>query len=159
MNTKIFMTFCLLLAIVLGVSINNIALSNEAVTSTSGIKIATVDITELLVNSESVKVLKSTHDEQVGEIEKTLEKARQEISKETDPAKIAQLEEKYRNEVNNKKLKMDKTYNDKLMAIDKGIKIQVAQKAKEMNYDVVLPKNLVLYGGEDITAQLAKTIK
>ena len=45
------------------------------------------------------------------------------------------------------------------MEIDKNIKAQVAQKAKEMNYNVVLPKNIVLYGGEDITDKIAKSIK
>ena len=54
---------------------------------------------------------------------------------------------------------MDKSYNDKLLELDKSIKAQVAQKAKELNYTIVLPKNLVLYGGEDITAKLAKDIK
>ena len=40
-----------------------------------------------------------------------------------------------------------------------GQKAKVTQKAKEMKYTVILPKNLVLYGGEDITAQIAKDIK
>ena len=145
----------LLVAIILGVSINNIALSS----GTGEMRVATVDLSQLITNSASVKALKSTHEKQLSDIEKTLEQARLEIANETNPDKIAQLEEKYRKDVSDKKFQMDKMYNDKLMEIDKNIKAQVAQKAKEMNYNVVLPKNIVLYGGEDITDKIAKSIK
>ncbi len=156
MNKKILVVFGLLLAVILGVSINNIALSN---TNTGNMKVGIVDLSQLITNSQSVKTLKSTHEKQLAEIEKTLEQARQEIANETNPDKIAQLEEKYRKTVSDKKFQMDKTYNDKLLEIDKNIKAQVAQKAKELNYNVILPKNMVLYGGEDITNLIAKDIK
>ncbi len=155
MNKKFLVAVCLLAAIILGVSINNIALSS----GTGEMRVATVDLSQLITNSASVKALKSTHEKQLSEIEKTLEQARLEIANETNPDKIAQLEEKYRKDVSDKKFQMDKMYNDKLMEIDKNIKAQVAQKAKEMNYNVVLPKNMVLYGGEDITDKIAKSIK
>lgn len=155
MNKKLSIAIFIAIAVVLGVSINNIALSN---TSTS-MKVGVVDLSQLITNSASVKALKSTHERQLSEIEKTLEQARVEISNETNPEKIAQLEEKYRKDVSDKKFQMDKSYNDKLVELDKNIKAQVAQKAKELNYTIVLPKNLVLYGGEDITAKLAKDIK
>lgn len=155
MNKKLFIAIFIAIAVILGVSINNIALSN---TSTS-MKVGVVDLSQLITNSASVKALKSTHERQLSEIEKTLEQARIEISNETNPEKIAQLEEKYRKDVSDKKFQMDKSYNDKLVELDKNIKAQVAQKAKELNYTIVLPKNLVLYGGEDITAKLAKDIK
>lgn len=155
MNKKLFIAIFIAIAVVLGVSINNIALSN---TSTS-MKVGVVDLSQLITNSASVKALKSIHERQLSEIEKTLEQARVEISNETNPEKIAQLEEKYRKDVSDKKFQMDKSYNDKLVELDKNIKAQVAQKAKELNYTIVLPKNLVLYGGEDITAKLAKDIK
>lgn len=156
MNKKILAVFCLLLAVILGVSINNIALSNS---NTDDMKVAIVDLSQLITNSQSVKTLKTTHEKQLSEIEKTLEQARIDISNETNPDKIAQLEEKYRKDVSDKKFQMDKSYNDKLMEIDKSIKAQVAQKAKELHYTVVLPKNMVLYGGEDITNLIAKDIK
>ncbi len=156
MNKKILIVFGLLLAVILGVSINNIALSNS---NTPDMKVGIVDLSQLITNSQSVKTLKSTHERQLSEIEKTLEQARLDIANETNPDKIAQLEEKYRKDVSDKKFQMDKSYNDKLMEIDKSIKAQVAQKAKQLNYTIVLPKNMVLYGGEDITSLIAKDIK
>ena len=88
-----------------------------------------------------------------------IDKAREEISKEKDPAKIAQLEEKYRNEINQQKLALDTSYNSKLTAIDNKIKTAVVEKARSMNYNIVLPKNTVLYGGDDITDQVSTIIK
>ena len=90
----------------------------------------------------------------MAEINATLEKARQEIAKETDPVKVAQLEEKYRNNINNQKLALDKEYNEKLMQLDNKIKTTVVNKAKEMKYNLVLPKNMVLFGGDDITSRI-----
>lgn len=156
MNKKVLAIFALFLAIIIGVSVNNIALSSS---NADTMKLGTVDLSQLITNSQSVKTLKSTHEKQLAEIEKTLEQARIEIANETNPDKIAELEEKYRKDVSDKKFQMDKTYNDKLMEIDKSIKAQVAQKAKELNYTVVLPKNMVLFGGEDITSQIAQSIK
>ena len=89
----------------------------------------------------------------------TIDKAKAEISKEQDPVKIAQLEEKYRNEINKQKLALDTSYNNKLTAIDNKIKTAVVEKARSMNYNMVLPKNTVLFGGDDITEQVTTIIK
>lgn len=129
MNKKILAVFCLLLAVILGVSINNIALSNS---NTDDMKVAIVDLSQLITNSQSVKTLKTTHEKQLSEIEKTLEQARIDISNETNPDKIAQLEEKYRKDVSDKKFQMDKSYNDKLMEIDKNaLKLKLPKKQKK----------------------------
>jgi len=89
----------------------------------------------------------------------TIDKARSEISKEKDPKKIANLEEKYRNEINNQKIAMDTEYNKKLIQIDTDIRSAVVEKAKSMNYNLVLPKEIVFFGGDDITDIIAKNIK
>ena len=54
---------------------------------------------------------------------------------------------------------LDNEYNTKLKQIDSNIKSIVVEKAKEMKYNLVLPKNIVLFGGDDITAEVAKSIK
>ena len=156
MNKKLLTAIIISGAIITGVSISNIALSDA---NNNNLKIATVDLAELITNSQSVQTLKAAHEKQLDEIENILEQARKEISAESNPDKVAEIEEKYRKDVSSKKLQMDKDYNDKLLEIDKNIKNQVAHKAKELNYNIVLPKNIVLYGGEDITPIIAKDIK
>ncbi len=92
-------------------------------------------------------------------MQSTIDKARADISKESDPVKIAQLEEKYRKQINEQKLALDTEYNKKLTAIDSKIKTAVVEKARSMNYNIVLPKNTVLFGGEDITPQVTSIMK
>ena len=137
----------------LGYSINNIAISDTAP------KVAVVDVQSLIQNSSQVKQLKAEQEKKILEMQNTIQKARTEISKETDPAKITALEEKYRNQINEQKIALDKDYNDKLIQIDSEIRASVIEKAKSLHYSLVLPKNIVFFGGEDITDVIAKEIK
>ncbi len=138
-----------------GYSINNIAISN----TNPDYKVAVVDIQKIVANSPEIKALKLEQEKQIQNMQSTIDKARDEISKEKDETKIAQLEEKYRNEINKQKLAINTSYNTKLTAIDSKIKTAVVEKARSMNYNIVLPKNTVLFGGDDITDQVATIIK
>lgn len=155
MKKKIFGVLVVITAFAAGYSINNIAVSG----TNPDYKVAIVDIHKIVSNSSEIKALKTDQEKQVQAMQATIDKARAEISKEKDPAKIAQLEEKYRNEINQQKLALDTSYNSKLTAIDNKIKTAVVEKARSMNYNIVLPKNTVLYGGDDITDQVSTIIK
>lgn len=155
MKNKILATLIVISAFIAGYSINSIAISN----TTPEYKIAVVDIATILKNSKAINALKLEQEKQMQNMQATIDKAKAEISKEQDPAKIAQLEEKYRNEINKQKLALDTSYNNKLTAIDNKIKTAVVEKARSMNYNMVLPKNTVLFGGDDITEQVATIIK
>ena len=54
---------------------------------------------------------------------------------------------------------MEKEYVNKLSAIDASISKTVNEQAKAGNYNLVLSKGAVLYGGEDITQQVIKVVK
>ena len=155
MKKKILATAAVITAFAIGYSINSIAVSNTA----PEYKIAVVDIQQIVANSSEIKSLKLDQEKQMQNMQSTIEKARTEISKEKDPAKISQLEDKYRNEINKQKLALDASYNDKLKAIDSKIKTAVVEKARSMHYNLVLPKNTVLFCGDDITDQVATIIK
>lgn len=155
MKNKILATLIVIGAFIAGYSINSIAISN----TTPEYKIAVVDIATILKNSKEINNLRLEQAKQMQNMQATIDKAKAEISKEQDPAKIAQLEEKYRNEINKQKLALDTSYNNKLIAIDNKIKTAVVEKARSMNYNIVLPKNTVLFGGDDITEQVATIIK
>ena len=155
MKKKILVTILVIGAFAAGYSINNIAVSH----TNPDYRVAIVDIQRVVANSNEIKTLKLEQEKQIQNMQLTINKARAEISKEKDPAKIAALEEKYRNEINNQKLALDESYNKKLTAIDSKIKTAVVEKARSMNYNIVLPKNTVLFGGDDITDQVATIIK
>lgn len=151
----IILSSAVAISLVMGYSINNIAISKAQ----PEYKIATVDIQKIVANSTEIKSLKAEQEKQMQNMQSTIDKARTEISKEQNPVKIAQLEEKYRNEINNQKLALDTSYNTKVKAIDSKIKTAVVEKARSMNYNIVLPKNTVLFGGDDITDEVSQIIQ
>lgn len=153
MKKKISFLFVCLMAFALGYSINNIAISDTAP------KIAVVDLQKILTSSSKVQQLKADQEKKVAEIQNILQKAQSEIANEKDPKKVAELEEKYRDQINNQKIALDEEYNKKLTQIDTEVRATVTEKAKSLNYNLVLPKNIVFYGGEDITDVIAKEIK
>lgn len=153
MYKKFHIAVIVALAFGLGYSVNNIAISDTTP------KVAVVDATKIVANSSAVKNLRAEQEKKMKEMQTTIEKARTEISKETDSAKIAQLQEKYRNQINQQKIALDTDYNNKLTQIDTDIRNAVVEKAKSMNYDLVLLKNIVFFGGDDITDVIAKDIK
>lgn len=155
MRKKIITGALIVAAFVGGYSINSIAVSN----TNPDYRVAVVDIAEVIANSSEIKAIKTEQEKQVLAMQSTIDKARQDITKEKDPVKIAQLEEKYRKQINDQKLALDAEYNKKLTAIDSKIKTAVVEKARSMNYNMVLPKNTVLFGGDDITEQVASIIK
>ena len=150
MKKNIYIAVFVAAAFVLGYSVNNIAISDTTP------KVAVIDATKIVANSSAVKALKAEQEKKVKDIQATLEKAKAEISKETDPAKIAAIEEK---QINNQKIALDTEYNQKLTKIDNEIRATVVEKARNLNYDLVLPKNIVYFGGDDITDVIAKDIK
>ncbi len=153
MYKKFHIAVIVALAFGLGYSVNNIAISDTTP------KVAVVDATKIVANSSAVKNLRAEQEKKMKEMQTIIEKARTEISKETDSAKIAQLQEKYRTQINQQKIALDTDYNKKLNQIDSDIRNTVVEKAKSMNYDLVLPKNIVFFGGDDITDVIAKDIK
>ena len=151
------MNIALIMTLVLGFvySINNIAVSD----TNQNIRIAVIDTAKIISNSSEIKTIKSEREAKMKEMQSILEKAQEEISKETDAAKAVEIEEKYRNEINKQKIALDKGYNQKISALNTKIHTAVADKAKSMNYDLVLPKDIVFWGGDDITAEVEKAVK
>ena len=116
--------------------------------------IAVVDLQKIVSNSSQVKQLKQEHSKKMDELNKIIINARGAISNETDANKIAQLEEKYTKEFNAKKSALENDYNNRLSAIEKTIKEEIAKKAQKDNYDYIFAKSVVLYGGKDITNEI-----
>lgn len=153
MKRNFYIVVIAVLAFALGYSVNNIAISDTAP------RVAVIDASQIIANSSAVKALKADQQKQVSEIEKTLEKAKSEISKETDAVKVAALQEKYRKQINEQKLALDNDYNSRMTKIDGDIKAVIIEKSRNLNYDLVLPKSIVFFGGDDITDLIAKEVK
>lgn len=153
MNKKIFIY--VFIAFILGTCAGNYAMSD----TTKNYKIAVVDIQQVVLSSNQVQALKKQHEEKTNELKTMLTKAQKEISEKKDEKERKDLISKYDNQIKAFKDKNDKTYETKLLEIDKSINNTIQTEAKKRGYDIVLAKGLVLYGGEDITNHIKKIVK
>ena len=153
MNNKIKFLTTVLAAFVIGFSVNNFAMSDVPS------KIAVVDVAQVVSSSPQVLALKKEQEAKAKELISFIEKARKDVASTTDIKKKQALEEKYTKELNTKRTNSEKYYADKLAEIDKTISAQIETQAKANNYDIVLVKGVVLYGGEDITEAVKKALK
>ncbi len=140
-------------AFVIGMSVNNYAISNVPS------KIAVVDVQKVVASSSQVKALKADREAKIKDLANFVTTARANVAKETNATKKKELENKYNKELNAKRNSIQKDYAKKLAAIDKSISSIINQQAKAANYEIVLAKGVVLYGGTDITSEIAKAVK
>ncbi|HIS36314.1 TPA: OmpH family outer membrane protein [Candidatus Scatousia excrementigallinarum] len=144
-----------LAAFVVGMSVNNFAMSDVP----PSYKVAVVDVSKVVASSAQVKALKKEQQTKATEIVKYVEKARKDVAAVSDEKKKKALEDKYSKELMAKRDKLEKEYTSKLTAIDANISKTIETQAKAKNYNIVLAKGVVLYGGDDITAEVIKVVK
>lgn len=152
MNKK-FLTIGVI-AFIMGVSANY-ALSDVP----TSFKVAVVDVQKVVSESSQVKSLKEEQKAKNQEIITFVENARKEVTKETDKTKQKALEDKYKSQFNDMRKSMDDNYKKKLTDIDSNITKVIQKTAQDKGYDIVLAKTIVLYGGDDVTKEVAKAVK
>lgn len=151
-NSKIIAIACLAVGVIIGSS--NFAMSNIATQ-----KIAVVDVPAIVSKSTQVKALKEEQIKKSQELQKWLETANADVKKQSTEANKQKLLKKYNDDLMKKKEANTKAYAQKLAAIDASISATIASQAKAKGYDIVLTKSSVLYGGDDITTEIAKFVK
>ena len=139
---------------VLGFGINNMAMSGVG-----GPKIGVVDVNQIVAKSAQVQALKKEQIKKTEDLQKWLKTVRTDIDKQQTLEAKQKLAQKYDTELATKKEAIAKSYQTKLQAIDKSITATIEAQAKAQGYDIVLAKTSVLYGGQDITAAIAKVVK
>lgn len=142
-------------AFVLGLITNNFAMSK----SPAEFKVGYVDVRQVVSASKQVQALQNEQVQKSNELRATIKKAQTEIAKQKDEKKKQELIKKYENDITYIKNTNDKKYAKKLDEIDKSISKTIQTEAKSAGYDLVLSKSVVLYGGDDITAEIAKAVK
>lgn len=151
-DSKVMSIGCLVLGLVLGSS--NFAMSNM-----QSQKIAVVDVPAIVAKSAQVKALKDEQAKKAQDLAKWLETVNADVKKQSTEANKQKLLKKYNEDLAKKKEANTKEYTKKLAAIDASISSTIAAQAKAKGYDIVLAKSTVLYGGEDITSEIAKIVK
>lgn len=143
--------------IVVGVFVMSVMNVNTA--SADVDKIAVVDLQKVVSSSSQVKVLKDEQYKKATELEKWLQIAKKDIEKQSTPENKQKLIKKYDAELARKREMNTKEYNKKLGEIDESVSRTIATFAKSKNYDLVLAKSNVLFGGVDITNEIMKLVK
>ena len=153
-NNFKFLTVALA-AFVIGLSVNNYAVSNVP----TDFKVAIVDVQKVVANSSQVKALKEEQKKKSQELAKFIDTAKTNLDKEKDAKKKKALEEKYNKEFQTNRTAIAKNYETKLLNIDKTITNIIDENAKKNGYNLVLAKGAVLSGGTDITEEISKAVK
>lgn len=136
-----------------------ISVSNVAKSDLVGQKIAVVDVAKVVTNSNQVKALKEEQTQKAQELTKWLEIVRADVAKQSNEVNKQKLTKKYEEELAKKREVNTQEYAKKLAEIDKSISATIEQQAKAKGYTLVIAKSSVLYGGDDITAEIAKVVK
>lgn len=155
MNKNVKLLAAVAAAFAIGFSANNFAMSDVP----SNFKVAVVDVQQVVASSAQVKALKKEQQAKTEEVIKYIDKARKDVASVSDEKKKKALEDKYNKELVTKRETLEKDYATKLQAIDKNISSTIETQAKAKNYNVVLAKGVVLYGGDDITADIVRIVK
>ncbi len=140
----------------LGFGFNNIAFSDNSATN---IKIAYINVGELLKASKTLKAAEEQRLKATNDMLKWYDTASADIQKQTTPEAKKNLVKKYEAQLTQKKDSIKNAYSKKTAEIDKQLNAAISQKASDMGYNIVLRKDSVLFGGDDITAQILPLVK
>ena len=152
-STKKF-KFLAITAIAFALSMNNFTISKAIAKNSTNLNVAIVDVQKIIENSPEITALKVERKNVLTDLQTFVEKAKADVSKETNVARKTTLEESYNKELNLRKDTIDKEYVKKISDVDKSITALI--KIKASSYDLVLTKSSVLNGGTDITADIIK---
>ncbi len=142
-------------SLAIGFATNSFVMSNVP----ASYKVAVVDVQKVVTSSKQVNTLKNEQKQKLTDLTKFISDAKAAVSAEKDETKRQALEDKYNKELQSKREAIEKDYVTKLTNIDKAISSQIASKAKADGYDLVVAKSVILYGGKDITDEIAKSVK
>lgn len=150
-------------AFVSGMGLNSAAISKEAAETTAaipaGYKVAIVDVAQVVAASKEVQALRKEQEAKMLELQKWLETVRADVQKQSTEENKQKLIKKYDEQFAKKQEAIKKNYASKLSSIDKNISDVITKTAKAKGYNLVLSRGIVLYGGEDITSEIAKAVK
>ncbi len=154
MKNQIKVLMAVAFAFGIGFGTANIAMSTAPAPS-----IAVVNIDKLLNSSAQVSALKKEQQAKAVELKSWLKNAQADVDKQKTPQAKQATKAKYEKELLNKRAANNKAFSGKLASIDSSITKTVSQYAKAKGYSIVIAKSAVIYGGTDITSEVAKLVK
>ena len=122
-------------------------------------KVAVADIQKIVSKSQQVQNLKTEQMSKAQKLVEWLQNAQNEVKAEADEEKQKALLQKFNEEFAAKRDEIQQQYEEKLKAIDESITQTITDEAKKRGYKLVIAKGFTIYGGDDITEDIAKIVK
>ena len=121
--------------------------------------IAVVGVQAVVAKSAQVQTLKKEQQTKIQDLEKWLKTAQADVEKQKTQEGKEKLLKKYNAEFAKKKEAIAKDYQARLQAVDKSITETISATAKAKGYNMVISKGVVVFDGDDITADVQKVVK
>lgn len=122
-------------------------------------KIAVIDVPVVVSKSELVQALRADQNSKAQELAKWLQNAQEDVKGEKDKEKQEALLQQYNAEFAQKKEELTAQYAKDLKDVDESITKAIVDEAKKRGYNIVVPKNILISGGDDITEEVSKVVK
>lgn len=145
-----------LLAFVFGLGFGS---ANIAMSDATSPTIAVVNVDKILNSSAQVSALKKDQEKKAIELKNWLKTAQADVDKQSTPQTKQATRVKYEKELAAKREANNKAFASQLATIDKNVTNTISRYAKAKGYPVVIAKSVVIYGGTDITNEVAKLVK
>lgn len=137
----------------------NTATTTSASTSLGNAKIAVVDVQALVNQTPSVIALRAEQQNNMAIIQNWVNGVNGQLSQIADQNQRAALTQQYQLELNKREQILQSQYAQKVQAIDAELSKLVSDVATEKKLDYVFAKGMVVFGGTDITADVANRLK
>jgi Skp family chaperone for outer membrane proteins len=130
-------------------------------TESTGIinRIAIVDVNRVVAQSAQVQALKNEQAQRSQELQQWLNSVKADVDSKATNEEKQSLVATYNQEFTKRQDDIRAKYAQELQAIEKSINETISEEAKNQGFDIVLAKHFVLFGGEDITEEVAKVVK
>lgn len=126
--------------------------------STPAVKAAIVDIQWILNNLPSFRAAQTEQQQNVAALQNWVNGVNAQIAQQTIAEEKQKMTLQGQNEFAQRQQVVQQNYAKKLQAIDAEVTKMIADTAQELGYDMVFAKTTLVYGGTDITAQVAAKI-
>ena len=143
----------------LSIVLTALILGSASLSAMAEQKIAVVDVQAVVAKSAQVQALKKEQQTKLQDLEKWLKVAQEDVQKQQTQENKEKLLKKYNADFAKKKESIASDYQKRLQEIDKSITSTITTLAKSKGYSMVISKGVVIFGGDDITADVQKVVK
>ena len=121
-------------------------------------KIAVINIAAVMEQSAQIQALNKEQQAKINNLEKWLETVKKDIDKQQTKEGKEKLFNKYQAEYLKKKTDIISGGQIKMQSISDNIMSTIQKQAESKGYNMIISKNIVLYGGEDITEDVINAL-